>query len=140
MSKRTVAKALAKYVASPPLRALFSLGLPVPGTVLLETTGRKSGLPRRTPVTDGLVAGVLWIVAEHGHGAAYVRNIEADPHVRVLIDGHWREGTARPLPDDDPQRRLRTLAGARPRALVNLLTIRLMATDLLTLRVDFDRG
>ena len=138
MTKRKVAKALAQYVASPPLRALFALGVSVPGTLLLETTGRRSGMPRQTPVTDGLVGDVLWIVAEHGRGAAYVRNVEADPHVRVLIGGHWRDGTAHPLPDDDPHRRLRTLASARPRSIVNLLTIRLMATDLLTLRVALD--
>lgn len=138
LSKRQVAKTLAKYLVSPPLRALFALGIPVPGTLLLETIGRKSGRTRRTPVTNGLVTDVLWIVAEHGRAAAYVRNLEAEPRVRVLIAGRWRTGTARPLPDDDPRRRLRMLASARPRSLLNLLTIRLMATDLLTVRVDLD--
>ncbi len=138
-TKRTIAKGLAKYVASPPLRALFALGVPVPGTLLLETIGRKSGQARQTPVTDGLVDDVLWIVTEHGHGDAYVRNLEANPQVRVLIGGDWRDGTAQPLLDDDPMGRLRWLAGARPPSLVNLLTIRLMATDLLTVRVDLDR-
>ena len=138
VTKRTIAKGLAKYVASPLLRLLFARGVPVPGTLLLETVGRRSGQPRRTPVTDGLVGDVLWIVAEHGRGASYVRNVEVDPRVRVLAGGRWRTGTARPLPDDDPRRRLRMLASARPRSLVNLLTVRLMATDMLTVRVDLD--
>lgn len=137
-SKRQVAKTLAKYLANPPLRAAHALGVPVPGTVLLETIGRRSGRARRTPVTDGLVGDTLWIVAEHGRAAAYVRNLEAEPRVRVLAGGRWRSGTARPLPDDDPRRRLRMLAGARPVSLLSLLAVRLMGTDLLTVRVELD--
>jgi deazaflavin-dependent oxidoreductase (nitroreductase family) len=136
--KQTVAKPLAKYVASPPLRALFALGVPVPGSAILETVGRRSGLTRTTPVTDGLDGGVFWIVAEHGHHAAYVRNLEANPRVRVQIGRRWRTGTARTLPDDDPYRRLRAIAGIRSRSIVNLLTVRLMGTDLLTVRIDLD--
>ena len=76
---------LAKYVFNPVVRTLFRLGVPVPGTAILETVGRRSGQPRRTPVTDGLDGETFWIVSEHGHGSAYVRNIEANPGVRVRI-------------------------------------------------------
>lgn len=138
MRKQTVAKTLAKYVASPPLRAAFALGVPVPGSAILETVGRRSGLTRTTPVTDGLDGDVFWIVAEHGHHAAYVRNLEANPRVRVKVGRRWLAGTARTLPDDDPYRRLRTIAGVRSRSIVNLLTVRLMGTDLLTVRIDLD--
>jgi len=31
----------------------FTLGMPPPGDALLETTGRRTGLPRVTPVCDG---------------------------------------------------------------------------------------
>ena len=70
---------MAKYAFNPLVRTLFRLGLPAPGTAILETTGRKSGRPRRNPVTNGLDDGVFWIVAEHGRRASYVRNIEANP-------------------------------------------------------------
>lgn len=138
MGKRQLATTLAKYVVNPPVRILFRLGVPVPGTAVLETVGRRSGQARRTPVTDGLVGDVFWIVAEHGRNAAYVRNIGAEPHVRVKVGRRWRTGTARALPDDDPRRRLRTIAGARGRSVVNLATVRLMQTDLLTVRIDLD--
>lgn len=122
------------------MRTLFRLGIPVPGTAILETVGRKSGLPRRTPVTDGLDGSRFWIVAEHGSRAAYVRNIEANPRVRIRIGRRWVGGSARALPDDDPRERLRAIARARRRSTVNAATVRLMQTDLLTLRVDLDDG
>jgi deazaflavin-dependent oxidoreductase (nitroreductase family) len=136
--KRKLASGAAKYVVSPVVRGLFRLGLPAPGTAILETTGRKSGRPRRTPVTNGLDDGVFWIVAEHGRRASYVRNIEANPRVRLRIGRRWRTGTARLVPDDDPRERLHHIGSRRPTAKLNTATVRLMQTDLLTIRIDLD--
>ncbi|HMF03727.1 MAG TPA: nitroreductase/quinone reductase family protein [Acidimicrobiia bacterium] len=122
-----------KYVLNPPVRALFALGLVPPTHVLLETTGRKTGRPRQNPVGNGLDGDTLWIVAEHGRGASYVRNLEADPKVRVKIGRRWRTGTATVLPDDDPRARLERIG--RP---VNGFMVRAVGTDLLTIRVDLD--
>lgn len=105
----------------------------VRGWALLETTGRRTGRQRRTPVGNGLVDGTFWIVAEHGRHAGYVRNIEANPRVRVLVGGEWRSGTAVILPEDDPRVRQRLL-GRR----VNAALVRLMGTDLLTIRIALD--
>ena len=138
MNKRRVTTALAKYGFNPLARGLFRLGLPVPGTAILETTGRKSGQLRHTPVTDGLDGDRFWIVAEHGHRAAYVRNIEANPRVRVRVGRRWREGTARLLPDDDPRERLRRIVSTRKRSRLNAATVRAMQTELLTLRIDLE--
>jgi deazaflavin-dependent oxidoreductase (nitroreductase family) len=135
-TKRRLASGTAKYAVNPILRGLFRLGLPIPGTAILETTGRKSGRPRRTPVTNGLDGGVFWIVAEHGRRASYVKNIEANPRVRVRIGRKWRKGTARLLSDDDPRERLRYIASRRPIARLNTATVRLMQTDLLTVQID----
>ncbi len=74
-----------------------------------------------------------WIVAEHGHEANYVRNIEANPSVRVRVGRTWHTGRAHLLPDDDPHARLRTIG--RP---VNALMVRAMGTDLLTVRIDLE--
>lgn len=125
---------------NPVVRGLFRVGLPAPGTAILETTGRKSGRRRRTPVTNGLDDGVFWIVAEHGRRGSYVRNIEANPNVRVRIGRRWRTGTARVVPDDDPGKRLRYIASRRPIARLNTATVRLMQTDLLTIRIDLNGG
>ena len=123
---------------NPLVRGLFRLGLPAPGTAILETTGRKSGRPRRNPVTNGLDDGVFWIVAEHGRRASYVRNLEANPHVRLRIGRRWRKGIARLMPDDDPRERLRYIASRRPIARLSTATVRLLQTDLLTIRIELD--
>jgi deazaflavin-dependent oxidoreductase (nitroreductase family) len=81
----------------------------VPGIAILETTGRNSGRPRRTPVGRSLDGDTRWIVAEHGRKASYVRNIEADPRVRIKIGRRWRTGTAHLMLDDDPRARQRAM-------------------------------
>ncbi len=137
-TKRRLASGTAKYLINPVVRGLFRLGLPAPGTAILETTGRKSGRPRRNPVTNGLDDGVFWIVAEHGRRASYVRNIEANPDVRLRIGRRWRKGTARLVPDDDPRERLRYIASRRPIARLNTATVSLMQTDPLTIRIELN--
>jgi deazaflavin-dependent oxidoreductase (nitroreductase family) len=102
----------------------------LPGQTLLETTGRKSGLPRRTPVGGRRIGREFWLVSEYGDKSQYVRNIQADPHVRVRVKGRWHAGVAHLLPDDDAPARLRTL----PR--MNSAAVRAVGTNLLTVRVD----
>jgi deazaflavin-dependent oxidoreductase (nitroreductase family) len=69
--------------------------------VLLETTGRRTGRLRETPLAGSLDGDTYWLVAEHGAAAAYVKNLVAQPAVRVLVRGQWRSGTATRVPDDD---------------------------------------
>lgn len=114
-----------KRVANPIMRR-------VPFQTLLETTGRISGQPRRTPLGGKLIGSEFWFVSEFGTASQYVRNIEAEPRVRVRLRGRWRTGTAHPVPDDDPHARLEQL----PR--FNSFGVRTFGTDLLTIRVDLD--
>ncbi|MFC8825984.1 nitroreductase/quinone reductase family protein [Streptomyces sp. NPDC057137] len=113
-------------------RVANPLSTRMPGQILLETTGRTSGLPRRTPVGGSLVGQEFWLVSEYGDKSQYVRNIRADPRVRVRIKGSWHHGTAHPMPEDDSRARLRTLPTG------NSAMVRLMGTNLLTVRVDLD--
>ena len=129
MDKRRVSRALGKYVVNPVVKTVAGYA---PWWSLLETTGRKTGAPRRNPVGNGLDGDTFWIVAEHGHKAAYVRNIKANPKVRLRVSGRWRNGVAHLLEDDDPRARQRTL---RP---FNAAFVRLMGTELLTVRVDLE--
>jgi len=138
--KRKLASGTARYVFNPIVRGLFRVGLPAPGTAILETIGRKSGQPRRNPVTNGLVDGVFWIVAEHGRRASYVRNLEANPGVRVRVGKRWLSGTARLVPEDDPRERLRYITSRRPITRLNTTTVRLLQTDLVTVRIDLANG
>jgi deazaflavin-dependent oxidoreductase (nitroreductase family) len=92
--KRRLVVAFEKYVQNPPVKAALRAGLPMPMFALLETTGRASGKRRHTPVINGRQGDRFWIVAEHGRRAQYVRNLEADPNVRVKSGGRWYAGRA----------------------------------------------
>ena len=129
MDKRRITNAAAKYFANPIVERFAGH---VPWWALLETIGRRSGKPQRNPVGNGMKGDTFWIVADHGHNADYVKNIKANPRVRVLVQGRWRSGTAHVLPEDDPIERQKQLR------LVNALIVRAVGTNLLTVRIDLD--
>ena len=140
--KHQIVHALQKYVLNPPIKLLFAMGIVLPGYALLETIGRKSGKARRTPVGDARVGDRLWIVAEHGMKAGYVRNLVRHPRVRVKmrhgLRARWHTGTAHLLWDDDPRERQRWLAGQVTASIANSVAVRLFGTELLTVRIDLD--
>ena len=140
--KHRIVHTLQKYVLNPPIKLALAVGLPLPGYALLETRGRKTGKPRRTPVGDGRIGNQFWLVAEHGTRAGYVRNIGRDPRVRLkLREGlryRWRTGTAHLLPEDDPRERQRWLVATLPGAGSNAAAVRLFGTQLLTVRIELD--
>jgi deazaflavin-dependent oxidoreductase (nitroreductase family) len=74
-----------------------------------------------------------WVVAEQGRHAGYVRNLEANPDVRVRIGRRWRWARAHVVPDDDPRLRLKAFGRASHGAVV-----RRFGTDLATVRFDFE--
>src|SRR5215213_11486050 len=89
-AKRRLVRPVTNRLVNPLVRPLVERGLLDPGWALLETRGRRTGLPRVVPLGNGLRGDTFWIVTEHGHHADYVRNIKADPHVRVKAGGRWR--------------------------------------------------
>ena len=133
--KRRVARFVTNRLVNPVVRRALKAGIAPRTHALLETTGRKSGLPRRVPIGNGLRGDVFWIVTEHGRAAHYVKNIEQDPRVRVKVGRRWYSGTATILEDEDPEERLRELG--RP---VNDAMLRLVATQKLVIRIDLDRA
>jgi deazaflavin-dependent oxidoreductase (nitroreductase family) len=118
-------------------RTAVRLGIGRRGTALLETIGRKSGEARITPVTNGLDGDVFWIVTEHGRNANYVRNIEAQPRVRVHAGRGWRVGTAQ-IVDHDPEQRLQQIVARNPRARANAGIVRKTGTEHLVIRIDLE--
>ena len=114
-----------KRVANPLMRRM-------PIQTLLETTGRTSGEPRRTPLGGSRVGDQFWFVSEFGEKSQYVKNIQANPRVRVRLRGRWHNGTAHLVPDDDPTERLKSLPQ------FNSFGVRTFGTNLLTIRVDFE--
>lgn len=131
--KRQMVRWLQKYLVNPPALALARRGL-LGDYVVLETIGRTSGRRRETPVGMKITGDEGWMVSEHGRHSSYVKNIEADPRVRVKAGGEWRQGTANLLDGDDAIARLHTLWGRRG----NTLPVRAAGTDLLSIRIDFD--
>jgi len=67
------------------VRLAFRLGLPDPGDALLETTARRTGRPRLTPVCEGVEGDTLWVISERGRDATWVRDIDASPHAREVL-------------------------------------------------------
>jgi deazaflavin-dependent oxidoreductase (nitroreductase family) len=139
-----VARFVERYVLNPQMRIGLALGLAPRAFALLETTGRRSGKPRRTPVGNGLIGDAFWLVSEHGRDAGYVRNIEKKRRVRVKIGRSWRAGSARVLPDDDPYARLELVASAlgtmrRVDAAIFRSFVRWLGTEPVTLRIDLER-
>src|SRR5215210_1975470 len=97
--------ALRGTVARAVWRVMNPLALRVAGFapwwVVLETTGRRSGRPRRGPVARGPVSGsTAWLIAVHGEHAGFVKNIAVTPTVRVKLRGRWHAGSATVAPLD----------------------------------------
>ena len=132
--KRAIARFVTNRLLNPLARRLLERNLWPRTQALLETTGRTTRQPRRVPVGNGLRGDSFWIVTEHGYAADYVKNIKADPRVRVKVGRRWYEGTAQILTGDDPKERLRWLR--RP---VNDSLLLMVGTEQLTIRVDLER-
>jgi hypothetical protein len=63
-AKDHVVYPLQKRVVNPIVMLAHNLGIPPPGDALLETTGRRTGRSRHTPVCDGLDGDTFWLVAQ----------------------------------------------------------------------------
>ena len=131
--ERRVVRLFQRYVLNPPTMLAVRMGL-VRGHVLVETIGRRTGKRRCTVVGMHVADSTGWVVAEQGRHAGYVRNIEANPGVRVFVRGKWRAASARIVGEDGAAARLDSFD--RPTHAAN---VRRFGTELLTVRFDFAR-
>ncbi len=92
--------------AEPAIRA--GLGSPClwpTGFIVLETTGRQSGKPRRVPVTATQVGNLLLISTVRGERSLWLKNLATTPAARYWLRGRERTADAivfspgTPLPD-----------------------------------------
>jgi deazaflavin-dependent oxidoreductase (nitroreductase family) len=138
--KVLIVRTFQRWTINPLMRALLAVGLNPLGLAILETRGRTSGRPRRTPVGNGRQGTSFWIIAEHGSRAGYVRNIQHDPRIRVRLRIGWRyrwvPGIATVLPDDDPLARQRSIIRWHPLRALNAINVRVLGADLLTVHVQ----
>jgi deazaflavin-dependent oxidoreductase (nitroreductase family) len=129
-TKQRRVRLVQRWLLNPPMRVLTYLGL-LPHHAVLETTGRRTGRPRRTVV--GIARqpdSVRWIVAEHGQRAGYVRNLDIQPNVRTHLGRQWQRGVARLVENDDIDTRLQHVTPQ------HINVIRRFGTELGTVRVD----
>ena len=117
-------------------RAFMALYRPlagvVPGWAVVETSGRRTGQPRQTPVGGRLCGDTFWLVVGDRSRSQYVKNIEANPTVRVRAHRRWHTGTAHVLVHDNARHRLMTM---NP---INSVFIWIAGSDLATIRIDLD--
>ncbi len=85
-------------IINPPSRLLAGVA---PWWVMIETTGRRTGKPRLTPVARGPFDGdSTWLISVHGRHASWVKNLEDSPTVRLRMRRRWRTGLASVIPYD----------------------------------------
>lgn len=137
---RKAQRFIEKYLSNPGMRAALRAGVAPKAFALLETTGRKTGRRRQTPVGNGLDGDLFWLVSEKGYAAAYVRNLQANPRVRVKARRRWRTGIATILPDDDGWERREQIDVRNGRmGKLDGVIFRASATAPLTIRIDLDK-
>jgi deazaflavin-dependent oxidoreductase (nitroreductase family) len=129
-TKQRRVRLVQRWLLNPPMRVLTYLGL-LRHHAVLETTGRRTGRSRRTVV--GIARqpdAVLWIVAEHGRRAGYVRNLDAEPNVRIHLGRRWQRGAARLVDNDNIDARLQHFTSQHTNVIGRF------GTELATVRVD----
>jgi deazaflavin-dependent oxidoreductase (nitroreductase family) len=82
-------------LVEPAVRAgCASPGLLPTGMVVLETTGAKSGLPRRVPLLATILEGCLFVGTARGARSQWLRNLRAEQRVRYWLAGREHGGAA----------------------------------------------
>ena len=81
---------------------LYSIGLgPLVGrmVLLLTTKGRRTGLPRVTPLQYEEIDGAFYVGSMRGTRADWFRNLVADPEVEVRVKSRRFKGKAEAITD-----------------------------------------
>ncbi len=93
---------------NPVFKALLVAGVPMGPDVLLTVRGRKSGLPRSTPVAIAEIAGRDWLLSPFGD-VDWAKNLRAAGHGTVGSGRHARAITAVALDRDERVRFFRDI-------------------------------
>jgi deazaflavin-dependent oxidoreductase (nitroreductase family) len=84
------------------MKILYAIGLgPLIGrlVLLLTTTGRKTGLPRVTPLQYEEIDGAFYLGSSRGQKADWFCNILANPHVEIRVKSRRFRGVAETVTD-----------------------------------------
>ncbi len=135
-TKRRIEILVGRYTLNPLIRGMFRLGVTPPGMALVETVGRRTGALRHTPIMCTRDGETLWLIAQHGSHAGWVRNFQEAPNVRVRLGRHWLRGTAALVPEDDVKARIRTFAGDPIGRAVTAATFRALESAPVSVRIE----
>ncbi len=136
-TKFRIERAANRYLVNPLFTGLDRIGIRSTFATELETTGRKSGRPRRVPVAVRLDDEGGWIICQHGMRSGWGNNVAADPRVRLRQDGRWRTATAQLRPDDDVVARARAFAPHPLLAPLTAVGFAALQTDPISVRITF---
>jgi deazaflavin-dependent oxidoreductase (nitroreductase family) len=82
-------------LVEPGVRAGFgSLWMLPFGLIVLETTGRKTGLPQRVPLLAAMIGGHVVVSTVRVEQSQWLRNVLANPDVRYWLRGQELRGRA----------------------------------------------
>ena len=88
----------------PAVRAGYGFpGIASTGLIVLETQGRRTGIPYRTPILATLIGDYLLIATILGERSQWIKNARMAPDVRYWLCGRVRGARALVFtPDDSP--------------------------------------
>lgn len=137
IDKFRVERAIGRYLVNPGFAALDRIGVRSTFATELETIGRKSGQPRRVPVSVRFDDEGAWIICQHGMRSGWGNNVRANPAVRLRQNGRWRAAIAELRPDDDVVARARAFAPHPALAPLTAAGFAALQTDPISVRVTF---
>ena len=138
LRKFKIERQVGRTIVNPLVGALDKMGIRASSTVELESTGAKSGQPRRVPLTGRADDSGVWVISQHGKRAGWAHNITASPTVRVRVNNQWRNGTAAFVPDDDVVARARSFGGkGKLSQSATAMGMRALQSDPISVRITF---
>ena len=130
---------IGRTIVNPLVSALDKIGIRASSVVELETTGAKSGQPRRVPLTGRADDGGVWVISQHGRRAGWAHNIAADPEgtgsrQQPMAQRHSRVRASRRCRRQGPQlrRRRRKLSQS-----ATALGMRALQSDPISVRITY---
>lgn len=102
------------------VKLAIRLGLPVGPWALLTVPGRKSGIPRTTPVAFVTSGGGYTVMSPYGPDVDWVKNVRAAGRAQLTRRGRTFDVTATELPANEAAGFLRDALAGAPRALRRL--------------------
>jgi deazaflavin-dependent oxidoreductase (nitroreductase family) len=108
------------------------------GVCHLQTTGRTSGQPRTIEIWFATDGERVYVLAGGRHRAHWVRNLIADPNVRVRIGGQTASGRARVIEGEEREDVARQLLAAKYQGWAHGRPLSSWAAGSLPVEITFD--